>query len=173
MDNLIKELRKKPFSGKDILNICDNKTKIISYPQLYDFNDIDDVFGQHDSVVILYETKRNYGHWVCLLKHNNKIEFFDPYGLFCDDQLKFISDEFRRKNNEEYPKLSEMLINSPYKLVYNKKQLQKYSDDISSCGRHVSFRIIMGHLSLDDYGKLLIHNKYDPDTVVTYLTAFI
>lgn len=175
MDNLIKKLRKNPFSGEDILTICDHKTKIITYPDLYNFRNIDEVFSPYDSVVILYETQPLYGHWICLLKHENenKIEFFDPYGLFIDNQLEFIDDKFRKKNNEEYPILSDILHNSPYDIVYNKKQLQKYSSDVSSCGRHVAFRIVMKDMPLDEYGKLLTQNKYDPDTVVTYLTAFM
>jgi len=175
MDNLIKKLRKNPFSGNDILTICDNKTKILTYPQLYEYKDIDGVLSPYDSVVMLYETKPSYGHWVALLKHpeHNKIEFFDPYGLFIDDQLTFINSEFRKENNEQYPILSKMLHDSPYDIVYNNLQLQKYSSDISSCGRHVAFRICMKDTPLDEYGALLTHNYYDPDTIVTYLTAFM
>lgn len=173
MDNIIKKLRKKPFSGDDILTVTDNKTKIITYPELYSFKNIDEVLKPFGSVVILYETKPSYGHWVCLLKHGNKIEFFDPYGLFIDDQLDFINQNFRKQNKEDYPILSDMLFKSKYNIVYNKGKLQKYSDDISSCGRHVAFRIVMGDVPLNEYGKLLTHNKYDPDMIVTYLTAFM
>lgn len=173
MDNLIKELRKKSFSGEDILTLCDNKTRIITYPELYNFKNIDDVLEPYGNVVILYETSKGYGHWICVIKHNDKIEFFDPYGLPCDDQLEFISKKFRKENNENFPILSKMLYESGYKIVYNSEQLQKYSDDISSCGRHVSFRIIMKNVPLNEYGALLKRNKYDPDTIVTYLTAFI
>lgn len=175
MDNLIKTLRKKPYSNDDILKICDNKTKIISYNTLYDYKDIDEVLHPFNNIVILYETRPNYGHWVCLIKHKhkNKIEFFDPYGLSPDEQLDFINSEFRVKNNEYYPILSDMLYNSKYKIVYNSTKLQKYSDNISSCGRHVALRIILSYLSLNNYVNLLKNNKYDPDTVVTYLTAFM
>jgi hypothetical protein len=175
MDNLIKKLRKKAFSGQDILTVCDDKTKIITYPQLYEYSDIHEVLSPYDNVVILYETKPQYGHWITVLKHpeSNTIEFFDSYGLFCDDQLDFISNRFRKENNEVYPKLSEMLYNSQYKIIYNKTQLQKYRQDISSCGRHVAFRIVMKDTPLHEYVKLLTDNMYDPDTVVTYLTAFM
>lgn len=175
MDNLIKGLRKKAFSGEDILTVCDNETKIITYPELYKFQNIDDVLSPHGCVVILYEMKPNYGHWVCVIKHEdqNKIEFFDPYGLFCDDQLEFIDTKFRKASNQMFPKLCEMLHDSPYDIVYNKTQLQKYSSDVSSCGRHVSFRIVMRDTPLNEYVKILKQNKYDPDMTVTYLTAFM
>jgi hypothetical protein len=174
MDNLIKDQRKKAFSGEDILIVCDYKTKIITYPQLYDYPNIDSVLSPYDCVVILYERKPSYGHWICMIKHpDNRIEFFDPYGMFIDDQLEFITDEFRKESNQEKPILSKMLYDSPYKIVYNKSQIQKYSNDISSCGRHVAFRIVMRDQPLNRYVEMLKNNKYDADTVVTYLTAFV
>lgn len=174
MDKIVKYLRKKPFSGEDIMLVCDDKTKIITYPELYNYSDIDSVLNPHGCVVILYELKKAYGHWCCVLKNSdNQIEFFDPYGLFCDDQLDFIDKSFRKKNNEELPKLCEMIYNSGYPMIYNDVQLQKYSDDISSCGRHVAFRIVMRDTPLKQYTKILTNNHYDPDTIVTYLTAFV
>lgn len=175
MDKLIKELKKEPFSGKDIYDICENKTKVIIYSELYNYNNIDDILDPYDNVVILYEMKDGYGHWVCLIRHKkmNKIEFFDPYGLCIDDQLSYISKEYRKKSGQEFPILSLLLLNSPYKIVYNSKQLQKYSNDVSSCGRHVCIRIILKDIPLNEYSKLLRENKYDPDMTVTYLTAFI
>ncbi|HXS60463.1 MAG TPA: hypothetical protein VN703_06590 [Candidatus Sulfopaludibacter sp.] len=176
MDDLIKQLESKSFSGEDIMAVCDNKTKIITYPQIYQFKNIDDLLKPFDNVVILYETSPSYGHWVCLLKHKNKgkpyIEFFDSYGMPPDKQLTFISKEFRKQNNEAYPILSDMLIKSKYPIKYNDVQLQKLYEDVSSCGRHVAFRIVMQNIKLGRYIKLLKKSKYPPDMIVTYLTAF-
>lgn len=176
MDHYIRKLEAKPFSGDDILTICDHKTKIITYPQLYNFRNIDDLLKPYGCVVILYETKPSYGHWVCLLKHNNNgkpyLEFFDSYGMQFDEQLKFIPKKFRKENNEEYPKLTDMLIKSKYPVRYNDRQLQQLYDDVSSCGRHVAFRIVMKDIKLGQYIRLMTSSKYSPDMLVTYLTAF-
>ncbi len=176
MDKLIKKLEGKAFSGKDILTICDDKTKIITYPQLYEYNDIDEVLYPHDCVVLLYETKPSYGHWVCLIKHTDKgkpfIEFFDSYAMPVDEQLKYIDKNFRKQNNEDKPILTEMLLNSGYRIMYNDVPLQKTYEDVSSCGRHVAFRIVMRHIRLGKYIKLMTSSKYNPDMLVTYLTAF-
>lgn len=176
MDKVIKKLEAKPFSGEDILKICDNQTKIITYPQLYQFKNIDDLLKPYDNVVILYETKSSYGHWVCLIKHKNNgkpyLEFFDSYGMAPDEQLKFIPKQFRRDNNEEFHKLTDMMMRSKYPIRYNNTQLQKLYDDVSSCGRHVAFRIVMKDIKLAQYIRLMKNSKYSPDMIVTYLTAF-
>ena len=175
MDKVIKELESKPFSGEDIMTICDGKTTIIKYPDLYEYRTIDEVLKPHNTVVILYETSPSYGHWVCLIKHTKPrqyIEYFDSYGMAVDKPLEYIPPNYRKMNNEEYPKLTEMLLSSKYPIKYNNHQLQQMYQDVASCGRHVAFRIVMKDIKLGEYIKLLTKTKLSPDMVVTYLTAF-
>lgn len=170
MNKLINELKKKSFSGKDILDAVNGKTKIIIYNQLFSIDSLEKLFYPHNCFVLLYETRPNYGHWVCLIKHNeNLIEFFDPYSYFIDDQINFIKDE----NFKPFPILSELLYNSGCKIIYNNVQLQKLKKDVSSCGRHVALRIALKHLPLDEYVKLIKSANIEPDNLITYLTAFI
>lgn len=165
MDKLIKKLEVDPFSNFDILNICDQNTKVIRYSELKKYSNIDDVLKPFDNVVILYESKKNYGHWVCLLKYDKIIEFFDPYGLPIDTQLKYSKDKV--------PLLSKLLVDSPYLLAENRTKLQKLYKDVSTCGRHVCVRIILKDLPLKEYINIMVNNKIDPDLIVTYLTSFI
>ena len=115
MDNLIKELTDMPYSGQDIMDICDNETKVITYKDLLKFDNIDEALEPYGNIVILYEKKPNFGHWVCLIKHEdqNKIEFYDPYGFGIDDQFKLIVD--KNINGGDNMRLSKMLVDSPYK----------------------------------------------------------
>lgn len=172
MDNIVKRLEGEALSGKDILTICDNETKLIKYNELYNYKSILDVLHPFGSVVILYEIKPCYGHWVCLIKHKNYIEFFDPYGLFPDDQLEFISEEYRRENNEYYPILTKMLYDTKMDTIYNNIQLQEYVKNVSTCGRHVAFRIVNRKIPLKEYIKLVKAKYVDSDEIVTYFTAF-
>ena len=176
MDKVIRKIEASPFSGQDIMDITEKKTKILTYPQLYDFKNIDEVLHPYGCAVILYETKPSYGHWTCIIKHENAgkpyIEFYDPYGMAVDKQLNYISKEFRRQNNEEFPLLSMMMKKSPYPVKYNNIALQKSRDDVSTCGRHVAMRLILKHLKLGKYLELLTRQKLDPDLLVSYLTAF-
>lgn len=165
MDNIINNLKADPLSNVDIISLCDDKTNVVKYSELINYDNIDDLLQPFDNVVILYETGKNYGHWVCLIKYGNTIEFFDPYGLGVDEQLSF--------SKKSLPLLSILLLNSDYKLIENKTQLQKKYNNVSSCGRHVAVRLILKQLDIYEYLKMFENNKYDPDTVVTYLTSFI
>jgi hypothetical protein len=67
--------------------------KIISYPNIYNYNTIDNLFGDSDKIIILYlVTALNNGHWVCLLRNKmkNTIYFFDSYGLGVDEEQKYV-----------------------------------------------------------------------------------
>jgi len=177
MDNIIQELESKPFSGEDLLNITDKKTKVIRYVDLKTVRNINNLFKPYNCFIILYETNPSYGHWVCVIKHIPKrgkpyIEFFDPYGMMPDKQLDYISESFLNQQGINKPLLLHLFADSGYDVIYNTKQLQRYANDISTCGRHVSFRIIMKDLPLKEYIKLLTKNKLSPDMLVTYLTAF-
>ena len=177
MNAVIKELKAYPYSSQDIMNICEGKTKILTYQELQKFKTIDGALKPYDNFVLLYEMKPNFGHWVCVIKHKNpkykggaKIEFFDPYGYGIDKQFKFINKNFNGNGNRL--KLSELLVNSPYKIVENKKKIQKLKEGVNSCGRHVGFRINMRDMELDDFVKFVSSGSMNADDTITYLTAF-
>jgi hypothetical protein len=176
MNNIIVDLKRKPLSGSEIREATDDEMKILTYKSLSRFKNIDDAFGDKNSIALLYETKPRYGHWVGLYRHpEGVIEFFDPYGFFIDDQLNFMDKEFKHELGGDYPYLSKLLYNSPYEIIYNSDKLQKQKKGISSCGRHVVLRHIASHIPLHEYSKLLKSNVSinNPDELVTYLTAFI
>lgn len=174
MENIIKKLESISLSGADILKICSNKSNLIPYSDLSNYNNIDEALGPYTSCILLYETKLNYGHWCCIFKvDKNTLEFFDPYGEKVDEQLKHIPQNMRKSLNEEIPHLSYLLINSPYDVIYNKKKIQKLETDINTCGRHCAFRIVMRSLPLDDYIDLFQNQKQSADFWVSALTAFL
>lgn len=177
MNRVIKELEKKPLSGQEIFDSCDGEINIYTYKDLLNFDDIDSAFGDKDSIALLYETKPSYGHWVGLFRHPdyNTVEFYDSYGYFIDEQLKFVPDKFKTKLKENYPYLSYLLYNSPYEIIYNSNRIQKSGKGISSCGRHVVLRCLSRDIPLGQYIKLLKSNVTinNPDQLVTYLTASI
>lgn len=173
MDKLIEQLRKYPYSGHDIMEILDKKTKILKYSDLKNFKTIDEVFKPFNCFVLLYETKKNYGHWVCVLKHGKQIEYFDPLGYFIDDIIYNLNTNLKKELHQEEPYLSNLLLNSKYDIIYNKHKIQQSNKDISTCGRHIAMRLVFQDLSLEQYFKLLKNSKLNPDNLVTYMTAFI
>jgi hypothetical protein len=168
---VIKETMKIPYSNDDIYNKLNKRVKIITYSDLSNYNNLDDAMGKYEALVILIEIRKRFGHWICLFKRNNIIEVFDSYGFIPDDQLEFVDKQFRKNNNMYYPQLSKLLLNSNYDIEYNHYQLQKMSDDINTCGRWVVQRLLLKHLSLEEFYKLFkSDNTITSDELITYIS---
>ena len=174
MNTIIKDLQKIPFSGSEIVEALDGAVKIVKYPSIHQYQSIDELLRPYGRVVILYETEERYGHWCCLFLKNDVLEFFDPYGYKIDEQLKFIDESYKKTSNQNYPFLARLMFNSPYRLAYNDVQLQSEKKDVSSCGRHVTMRLIMSDVPIKLYQDIMkSKGSSTPDERVTELTAFI
>lgn len=175
MDKIIKNAEIMDLSGEDIMRMCKNKVKIIDYETMENYKTIDDVFDNNNATIILYETKKNFGHWTLLLKDNDNLEFFDPYGLKPDEELKYDNNyNTRIHNGVLVPHLTHLLNDSPYKLNYNKKRLQKMLKDINTCGRWCVSRVILRNYTLPEFQKLFTDNvNHTPDFWVTAYTLLL
>jgi len=157
----ISSLLNKPIADTDILKVID--TNVLRYSKLKNVNNIDDIL-KNDSVVILIENdKSDVGHWVCIVKRNNTLSFFDSYGRPPDPDMYL-------DGAHTYPYLSKLLLDSPYELEYSEYDYQK--SGVSTCGRHVIVRIIMKDKSLEDYHKFMTSFKND-DALVSTITMMI
>jgi hypothetical protein len=176
MDKIILDSEQYSISGADLKRITDNKANIISYEHLENVNHLSQILHPHGAVIILYETKENFGHWVCLLedeKEPSHLEFFDPYGLTIDEELKFSDLHLRQHQGKITPHLTALVNAGGYKVESNKTQLQKFLHEVNSCGRWVGMRIRLRDRSLKDFVKLMTKNKeYDGDFWVSALTLF-
>jgi hypothetical protein len=164
------------LSNTDILSLLHGKASIVLYPNLYKYNNIDDILGPYGACVLLFEAKPSYGHWVCIFKINETtLEFFNPYGGFPDDSLNYIPDDFKALSHQNYPILSKLLLISSYELTYNEHQFQQKNKDIRTCGRHCVVRLLHRHLSLEEYVDFLNNacQKFNLnyDGIVTLLTV--
>lgn len=168
----INTLIKTPTSGKQLYNLMDGKVKIISYPELDDYDTIEELLYPYDKVIILYLQKKGYGHWTCLFRHKNLIEVFDSYGYFVDDQLDFhIDAHFRKINKMEYPMLSLLLYEAfdRYEMTFNEHKFQKKDNITATCGFHCVSRLKFSHLPLKEYKKFMYSTNYTPDELVTIM----
>jgi len=172
---IIKKLKQVALSGEDIYKALGKKTKVMTYADLRDYDNIDQLFKKYDNIVILYETSKSFGHWVALYKaRKGVITFFDSYGMKPDDELKFIPKNFRKENDTNYPLLTYLLYKSGYKVEFNQHKLQKDLSDVSTCGRHVIVRLQNKTIPVNEYAKILRSFKgFSPDDVVTLLTGNI
>ena len=166
-----KELREYSLSNDDIHRMIPT-LKIVSYPELLKYKTIDQALDEKGRLMILYLTSDKYtGHWICLLKKGNKIEFFDSYGnLKPDEESEWISDSKLEEFDQDTHYLTKLLRDSPYKIVYNKFPFQSENRDVATCGRHAATRLYFKHLSLPEYTQMVLDSGMAPDDFVTNFT---
>jgi hypothetical protein len=162
-------IKEKPLSNFDIKKYLPD-AKIITYDELSTYNDINELLQKDkDYAIMLYENSENVGHWVCILKPNaNTIEFFDPYGLEPDKQLKY--SEYSNDGNKY---LTNLLNKTTQRVIYNPIAYQKEKQDINTCGRWCVARVItmLNGISLDKFYKMFVNTKKetkkDYDSIVS------
>jgi hypothetical protein len=139
----------KSLSGTDILDQV--KCNLIQYKDVNKYKSIEDLLGKYKKCVILYHTKRDYGHWTCLYEYNGTIFFFDSYGFIPDDELKFLHKDLKAELNSNHRYLTQLLYNSNKPVEYNQYQLQERKKDVNTCGRYVCLRLKYPAISVDDF----------------------
>ncbi len=171
----LKELKAKSLSADEMIKALDGRCNLITYKEIYDFPTLDDLLGKYGCCIILYEFKKNYGHWVTIFRVNDhKVEFFDSYGFIPDNEFAFIPKTFQ---NEYYPYnryLTKLLYESNDKVEYNHDHLQSKGNGINTCGRYVVNRLLNRNIPLKKYVKILQSDKDNsPDDIVSILTKNI
>jgi hypothetical protein len=120
------------------------ESKILKYSELANYATIDELLPKpRDFRIILIEDSYNKGHWVCILKYDKTVEYFNPYGIRPDAQKNMLGKVRNRLLGQDEDYLSKLMKASKgYKLIYNKARLQKLKEGINTCGRWIILRII-------------------------------
>jgi hypothetical protein len=170
---LVDEENANPLSDTEVLNelrkMGNINANLVTYPEIKNYRTLDQLLGPSGVCVILYLWKEGYGHWVCVTKHENLIEYFDSYGKFPDVYLDEIPEPFRSQSGQTEASLSKLMKESPYDLSYNEYPFQKEADDISTCGKWVIVRALLREITLEQFKDLFL-GKYGDD-IVTILTS--
>lgn len=167
LEYMIDTAETKDLTGDDLMKICNNKVKVVPYHELKDVESIKELLEPHGAVILLYETKQNFGHYTALFfDGNNNLEFFDSYGFKPDDELRYAK-------YDNIPYLTNLLNKYNGKIVYNVDKLQKFARDINTCGRWTSLRIRLRKLDKEQFSKLwkglVYHNADFFATALTFL----
>jgi len=152
-------------SSDDLKKMLGDDLKIINFNQLKDYNDIYELLPKKKDYCVIFYTDdyKNgcmVGHWTCLLRYYDYFEFFDSYGLTVSQELKFLSDEKRKRYGEETDYLENLL--EPVKHNYNHTDYQKWDDKTTTCGRWVIIRIYLfkkGIISERDFNIYIMEKK--------------
>lgn len=167
--DIIRKYRDVALSDKEVRNLVKERAKVVLYPEVSNYDTLDELLYPYEACFILYESKPNYGHWCCIFKQQNDlIEFFDPYGVYPDDELLLIPNDFRKESKQDKKYILGLMYYSPYRLSYNEHQFQKKRKDIKTCGRWCSLRIILRDWPLEKFAR--IFQNTESDDLVTFLT---
>ena len=156
MDKLIQNAENIDLTLDDIKKITNNGCEVIVYHKLNEYNSIQELLGDKGAVILLFETKRNFGHWTALFYRDaskTSIEFFDSYGFKPDEELNYAK-------YDNTPFLTQLLEKSNLQMIYNTKRLQTFAHEINTCGRWTSLRIVFRNTPLDEFQRLFLKNKY-------------
>ena len=148
----------------------DAREKTLKYSDLADIKNIDELLPEEkDYRIILTESKRNEGHWCCIMRYKDittgkkYIEWFDSYSGKPDSELKFIPEAINKMLGQNKNHLTRILktVKEPYEILYNATKYQTLKDGINTCGRWCIMRLIMFHINytLHDFKDFVKSNS--------------
>lgn len=161
------------LSDADIHKIIPS-LKVITYPELLEYQTIDDALDTKGRLMILYlTTDQNTGHWVCLLKSKDKkkLEFYDSYGgLKPDQESTWLSNDKLKEFDQNTHYLTKLLKECPYTVVYNRYPFQSENNGVATCGRWATTRLYFKHLTLPQFTQMVLDSGIAPDDWVCNFT---
>ena len=172
MDKIIDEAEKRDLTGEQLKEICRGQVEIVPYHTLNEYKSIEELLSKFGAIILLYETRENFGHYTALFYNmENDVEFFDSYGFKPDEELKFAT--YNLENGIPY--LTNLLKKYEKKIVFNEYKFQAFKHEINTCGRWTSIRVRMRkYYSLKEFTKLFREVRhYSGDFWVSALTLMI
>lgn len=159
-----------PLSSSDIEKLLFNQIKIIRYPELKNYQNIDSLLSPYNQVIILYEEKLHSGHWVTLFLDDKKIlHFFDSYGFYYpNDELNYIKEDFQYKNDMKSIYLIKLLTEK-YMVDQNDIQYQSFDTNITTCGYWCILRLYLKNMSSQKFDRFVNDNSINDHTIAPFV----
>lgn len=157
------------LTEEDITRMTRGGCQIKTYSSLKSYTTVPQMFASDQRpIVLLYETKQNFGHWVTLIYRANEhlLEIFDSYGFGkVDAELKYAK-------YDHTPYLTQIINNTPnVRVSVSNVRLQKMLEHVNTCGRYAVLRVIFRNMSNDGFISMFHGAKLNnPDEIVTAFT---
>jgi len=164
----------------------ESDTKVIAYPELQHYHDVNHLFGRDKKVIILYLNSNdggNYvGHWTLLMKTKRggktHVEFNDSYANEIDEYLDDFPQHLRDELDQSRGHLSSLLYDYCHahpnaKVEYNEIPFQRLKNGVNTCGRWVGVRAHFSEVPLEQWQgafKKLKKEGYDLDKIITIVS---
>lgn len=167
---MIRSLQSQPLNFDQLKHMVgpQNSKKInwLIYDELQKYHSLQDVLKNGVAVVLLQiESAKapSVGHFVVLLDHGNHVEHFDSYGLTVDQENAITHERH----------LTTLFKQSPKPIVENTKRLQRFREDVQTCGRWVVARVLLRQLELKEFIRILQNISAPNDEMVTLMTMLL
>ena len=108
------------------------------------------IFGDKKCLIVLYEGKidgKIQGHYVCLSRRRNRIEYFSSMGYNPNHELTVLGLKGKKPAFER-------LLGKAYEV--NRKRLQSSSYSVNDCAYWVLARVILYKMSLREFQRFYL-----------------
>jgi hypothetical protein len=140
--------------------------KIMVYSQLNDYPNMFLLLPiKVCACFILLRTSDSSGHWTVICRNDDKIYYFDSYGVKPDGELSHISPKIRYELDESNKALTRLIKTIPKWMTFewNNVEFQKFGPGINTCGKHcyVFTRCVFDGMTLHEYQARLGMLKHE------------
>ena len=153
-----------PLSNLDIIKKV--KCKFYPYEDMYKITSISDILPKS---LLLYQLA-DIGHFVCIFRNREGINFFDPYGYKPDEELKMMPIERRDKMHHNFTYIIRLLLNQKLPVIYNEYKLQ--ANDTATCGHCCTIRMLFSDMSNDDFAMSFKGIRDKDEKIVKLYNSF-
>ena len=173
LEDKIRYEEKQPTTFDQLRYALRNDVAIFDYTDLANINNIEQLFQNSLNVIIFFPVENEFqGHYVCMMYYpdNHVISYFCPYGM--SPMRNIILSNYLKRFDESMlrvlPNLIKNFCKNGGKFLINAHQLQSSKNSISTCGRHVTMRILNRNIiDPTDYREFLKMYKLTPDQIVS------
>jgi hypothetical protein len=137
-----------PMSDAD-LEVYLPQAKIFMFRELKGYSTIQSILRKpRDYMILLYEHTPQNGHWVAVMRYENTIEFFCPYGsspYSPNSPLEWNSPEQNAVVDATHNYLEDLLNKAKmdgWDVIYNKMDFQEKRDNVNTCGAFCVWRVL-------------------------------
>ena len=174
----INAIKSRPLSNKDISKLLykDKQNKAVLYKDLYNCNDIMELFDDDDKILMLLPVaSHSNGHWINIIYNRKKkcICYNDSYGLKPEHFKTWLTPQKIQQLGIGHNVLHELLLRAQddgHNIKVNKTCYQQYNEKTNNCGRHCVLKCRLKSLSDAKYNKLLKDTQLSYDDAVCLLT---
>jgi hypothetical protein len=144
----LRQIITEPMSDAD-LEVYLPQAKIFMFRELKGYPSIQSILKRpRDYMILLYEHTPQNGHWVAVLRYENTIEYFCPYGTSPyspNSPLEWNTPEENAVVDATSNYLEDLLNKAKtegWEVIYNKMDFQEKRNNVNTCGAFCVWRVL-------------------------------